>query len=488
MTKIIPKQPAIVFRNRLLKPSTKKAEPKEIDTKFIRNCAFNNERGDADLFVAIARGEFVYDDDEKKWYRHDKGVWREVKCEMVTIYQDLTFQAYKGLENILDNGNIKKTYRRIQNLRTSKAGLELARGLLMARAVDFDKVDTEINLTNGVFDFKSRTFRVHQPTDRFKIQLLYDYNPDADCPNFNAFLKRIFDSDTDLIEWLQHRIGISLTGLIPYEEFLFGYGTGANGKSVLVGILQMLLGEYCRNISADLLLTKQQSNEDERTKTRFFRARLIIANEVGQHKRIDEAMVKSLTGGKSDKIIARRLFNEQFEFIPTHKLWFFGNYKPNISGTDEAIKRRLKTLPFSVTIPKEERTDKEQLFAMFMAEIAGIFNWACEGYYKRPKEPESVREATDLYFAECDSLGQFLEEQTTKEPESRERLKAIFERFKQWCIDSGNRQIHKTDRELKKAILEKSIHEKLGYEEGKASGGGVIIKGLKIITNQTEAL
>lgn len=483
MTKMPPKPSASDLRNGVLKASAKKAEPKEIDLKFIQNCSFKNERGDADLYAAIARGEYVFDEDEEKWYRHSGGVWREVKCEMVTTYQNLTFKAYKRLESVLDEVNLKKAYKRVQNLRTSKAGLEIARGLLRVRSEDFDSIDTEINLKNGVYDFKSKAFRAHQSTDRFKIQLPYKYKPDEDCPQFKAFLNRIFENDKALIEWLQNRIGICLTGQIPHEEFIFGYGTGGNGKGMLTGILQMLLGEYCRIISADLILTNKQSNEDERTKVRLYKARLVIANEVGKHRRIDEATLKSLTGGKSDKIVARRLYGEQFEFVPTHKLWCFGNDKPNFSGTDEAMKRRLKTLPFSVTIPKDKRTDKEELFNVFRVEISGILNWAIEGYYMQPKEPGSVREATEEYFAENDSLGRFLEEQTSKEPNSRERLMVIFEAYKKWCIDSGNRQIHRTNSELKKAILERA-----GYEKGIYSGGAVAIIGLIMNSNQTEAI
>jgi len=379
MTKIPRKPIASDLRNGVLQPSKTIPDPKSISIEYIQKCAKNLERGDADLFVSLKRGFYLYDKTVSHWYYHNAGVWSDVNAEILISYQDVLSKAYKRLFEV-DSELAVKALKRVSTLSKSKAGIETARGLLISESKDFDANDEEINFQNGVFNFKSRTFRAHQPSDKFKIQLSYKYKPDADCPKLKAFLYQIFNGDSEIIEWIQNRVGTCLTGAIPNEELLFGYGTGANGKSVFIGVLQMLLEKYCVCIRADLLLSNQ-GKETERTFSRFFRARLVVANELERNKRIDEALVKSLTGGKSDKIIARYLYAEEFEFIPTHKLMLFGNYKPNISGTDEAIWRRIKTLSFSVTIPKEKRTDKEELFESFKSELAGIMNWAIDGYY-----------------------------------------------------------------------------------------------------------
>ena len=176
--------------------------------------------------------------------------------------------------------------------------------------------------------------------------------------------------------FLQVAIGYSLTGLTDEHVLFFLYGLGSNGKTTFLKALRMLFGEYATKTDIEALLA---GFANRNTATPYIAAlkgiRLAISTEIPEGRRLNESVVKDLTG--SDEVTGRYLFSNPFEFEPTHKLWIAGNYKPKIRGNDLGIWRRVRVIPFTVTIKSPRKMS--DILAELRAELPGILNWAVLG-------------------------------------------------------------------------------------------------------------
>ena len=294
-----------------------------------------------------------------------------------------------------------------------EAAMKMARTIpaVAARPGDFDRDPWTLNVANGTLDLETGQLLRHSPGDMLTRIAPVSYLPDAEAPIWIPFLNRVMGGNAALVDWLQKAVGYSLTGRTDEHAFLFLHGGGRNGKSTFCGALLDLLGEYACKIPAESLLTMRRSGgEASPDVARLAGVRLVIASELPENARLNEALVKDLTGG--DTITARHLYREPFDFRPVFKLWFYGNHKPVIRGTDEGIWRRPRMLPFTVQIPEAE-VDRA-LPDKLRAELPGILAWAVKGCRRWQAEglgiPAEVRAATGALRAENDVLGAFLAE------------------------------------------------------------------------------
>jgi putative DNA primase/helicase len=230
----------------------------------------------------------------------------------------------------------------------------------------------------------------------------------GNCPIFLEFLNRIFAGDKDLIAYIQKAIGYCLTGDIREHAMFFGYGTGANGKSVLLSTVAGTMGSYCKTAHQDTFTTTGVTQHPTDV-AGLIGARLVICGKVEQGRRWAEAKIKSLTGG--DRISARFMRQDFFEFTPQFKLFITGNHKPELRNIDEAMRRRLHLVPFAVTIPEGER-DK-QLLGKLREEWPSILQWMIEGAVRWHVEglgkPKAVEDATQ-YLESEDTLLAWIED------------------------------------------------------------------------------
>ena len=217
----------------------------------------------------------------------------------------------------------------------------------------------------------------------------------------------------------------------------FLYGTGANGKSVFVNTLATILGDYAANAPMDTFMeTRTDRHPTDMAGLRG--ARFVAAIETEQGRRWAESKVKSLTGG--DKISARFMRQDFFEFFPQFKLFVAGNHKPAIRNIDEAMKRRLHLIPFTITVPPERR-DKH-LQQKLLAERDGILAWAVQGCLDwqrlgRLDPPQQVVEATEEYFEAEDALGRWLDERCVLDANAKSLTSELFADWKQWAESAG---------------------------------------------------
>lgn len=258
-------------------------------------------------------------------------------------------------------------------------------------------------------------------------------------PQWSAFLSRITVGDTELQGFLQRYIGYCCTGLTTEHVFVFAYGTGANGKSTFINTIARIFGDYVA--IADMGTFIASKNERHPTDLAKLRgARLVVAQETQKGRQWDETKIKALTGG--DRLTARFMRQDFFDFAPTFKLFIAGNHKPRIGSVDEAMRRRLLLAPFTVRIPPRERDP--DLPERLWGERAAILRWCLDGCLLWQRDglapPACVRDATDEYFRGQDTVGEWLEDCTQDRGElAFTRMTALFSSWKEWCEERNHR-------------------------------------------------
>jgi len=274
------------------------------------------------------------------------------------------------------------------------------------------------------------------------------YDKDAKCPHWIDFMNMITESDQDYVKYLQKIIGYSLTGSVDDHSFFFLYGKGKNGKSTFTKVLQLLSGDYYSQADADdVMLGYKRSNQATPAIARLKGNRIVVASEVGEQKKLNEVQVKNLTGG--DTIVARHLYCEPMSFEPTHHLFVYGNHKPTITGDDEGIWRRVRILPFNVTIPDDVVMDMKDVIDMFKEELDGILTWAVQGALLWKEEgldmPRVIRNAVGDYRTEQDVFQLFLDDMVDMKPSGVISKEDLFKAYKSWCIEN-NEDMDRTKR------------------------------------------
>jgi len=293
-----------------------------------------------------------------------------------------------------------------------------------------------LNTPGGTVDLRTGEIKQHRRDDY--ITKITASGPGGDCPQWLRFLDRVTGSDLGLQSFLQRIIGYALTGSTREHALFFLYGTGANGKSVFLSTISRLLGDYAKTASASSFTAS--TTEQHPTDLAGLRgARFVTAIETEDGARWAESKIKSLTGG--DKIAARFMRCDFFEFIPEFKLVIAGNHKPGLRSVDEAIRRRLHLVPFTVTIPQDERDPR--LGEKFREELPGILAWAIEGSLAWQREglnpPVLVLEATADYLAAEDAIGRWLEDRCITGGTSWTTGAALFSDYQAWSELAGER-------------------------------------------------
>ncbi len=301
-----------------------------------------------------------------------------------------------------------------------------------------------LNTPSGVVDLRTGEVR---PAERSLYQTKITAvgpDPDGACPLWLRFLHRITGGDAkeqedkaaayELQQFLRRMAGYALTGSIRDHAMFFLYGTGANGKSVFLQTIAGILGDYSRTAPIEAFTITNKSETQHPTDVAGLQgARLVTAVETEDGRRWAESKIRALTGG--DPIAARFMRQDFFEFVPIFKLLIAGNHKPSLRGVDEAIRRRLHLLPFTVTIPKEERDP--DLSQKIRKEWPAILQWMIDGCLdwqdKGLAAPGVVTDATEQYLSDEDAIGRWLEDACVRNPNAWSATRALFSSWTAWC-------------------------------------------------------
>lgn len=303
-----------------------------------------------------------------------------------------------------------------------------------ATVEEWDADPMLLNTPGGIVDLMTGELSRHRP-DLFLTKITAA-TPGGECPRWRAFLDEVTDGDVDLQGFLARVAGYGLTGSTAEHALFFCYGTGGNGKGVYLNTLTWALGEYA-TIAPMETFTASQIDRHPTELAMLRGARLVVSQETEEGRRWAESRIKSLTGG--DPITARKMRADFFTFMPTFKLIVAGNHKPALRTVDEAMRRRLHLIPFTVTIPPHRRDPN--LSDALRAEAGGILRWAIDGCLEwqrtglRP--PAAVVSATRDYFETQDSLQSWIDECCEAGANRWELPAALFASWTKWAEKAG---------------------------------------------------
>jgi putative DNA primase/helicase len=288
--------------------------------------------------------------------------------------------------------------------------LDLAQGLLVVEDNALDSDPWLFNTATCTINLRTGFGYPHDSRDLFTKIARVKAKPGAKCPVFLSFLHRVTAGDADLQNFIQKAVGYSLTGATQEQVFFFLYGkSGNNGKSTLINCIREMLGDYAIHAQTETFLTKQYDNAIPADLARLEGARFVSAVEANAKRHLDEAKIKSLTGG--EPITARLLYKNFSQFVPEFKIWFAANDAPRVHASDDALWRRIRTIPFNVSIPASE-VDPD-LLCKLTAEWPGILNWAIQGCLKWQKErlgePLAVQNASAKWRNDVDHVRRFVD-------------------------------------------------------------------------------
>lgn len=363
--------------------------------------------GNARLLVAQHAAELRYVPDAGKWVTWDGSRWAWHPDDGPAI------EAAKDVISRIPTDNKALAGHRLKSMSARRIAdatrLARANPGMRVSTTQFDRHPWQLNTPAGVVDL--RTGETATPTPALFHSKQTAVAPDTDMPTplWDRFCASTFAGNPRVEQYVRSLAGVSAVGEVREHILPFLHGPGGNGKTVLLEVLTSLLGDYATEAPAGFLIAGRDKHETELANLQG--RRLVVASEVNENTRFDEQKVKSLTGG--DKITARFMRQDFFTFTPSHTLWLAGNNQPKVETGGYSFWRRLRLIPFTHTVPDEEKIDglAERLVA---EEGPGILAWIIDGAVDYAKfginTPADVLAATSEYQAEEDHLGRFVDD------------------------------------------------------------------------------
>jgi putative DNA primase/helicase len=409
---------------------------------------FTRQHGDSLLYVHKWR----------RWHPWDGTRWRE--DETLRVF-DIARRICRRTAEFAETEHARKTLRAAKT-RAAVVSLAMDDRTHARVPEDFDRDPWLLNTPGGTVDLRSGELREHRRSDM--ITRCTTVTPGGKCELWLAALERWTAGDYDLKGFLQRLFGYALTGLTREEIFVFFYGTGGNGKSSALSLWTKILGDYAGVAPVEMLTaTKYERHPADLASLRG--ARLAVAQETRAGREWDASQIKALTGG--DPIPARFMRGDWFSYVPTFTLIVSGNNKPSLRAVDEAIRRRLLLVPFTVTITPEEREAIPDFKARLEAEAPGVLAWGIEGCLAWQRgglqAPDSVRAATEEYFASQDTVSRWLEERCAVARNASATKRALYDSFLKWAEENH-------EFVLKKRELLERLRERLPELDETSSG------------------
>ena len=411
------------------------------------------EQAAARRFVAQFGGEVRYVPAWGKWLVWDGKRWKiDDGCRVESLAKQTADGLWGDIAQELQRCPRDAVSSLVSYGRSVSSANGLSHVIQIARSdativVTPDQLDRDgwlLNCGNGTLDLRTGKLRLHSKCDLITKAAEVEYREDADCPTWLRCIRTWMNDDQELIDFLRRLAGYWLTGEVREHVLPVFHGPGSNGKSVFVGVLETLLGpDYAMHAPPDLLMLKK-SDAHPTERADLFGRRLVSCMETQAGRRLNEALVKELTGG--DRVRARRMREDFWEFEATHKFVVGCNHKPIVDGTDNGIWRRLRLVPWTRIIPEAEQD--HELPQKLRNELDGILLWCVMGCREWQAvglgTAAAIEAATSGYRTESDILGQWLDDRCVLLETARTSSQALRDDYVQWCSINGPEPVNST--------------------------------------------
>jgi putative DNA primase/helicase len=440
--------------------------------------SFNlTDLGNAERFKAKYGHKVRWCETWNKWVVFNDKCWEIDRSGRVDQLGKATVRAiYKEAAAEEDDDKRKKIVKHAaasESNRAVRAMLDRAKSELPITPEEFNTHLHLINCNNGTLDLRTGGLRQHNALDFLTRCIKLNYNPLAPCDQWKHFLNTIFAGDADLIKFIHQALGMSLSGDTSEQCLFICHGNGSNGKTTMLEAVRIIMAGY--GLAANIESFQVRKNETVRNDiAELYGARLVTASENTIGSRLNEAFIKKATG--KEPLRARRLHENEFEFMPELTLWLAVNHKPVVKDTTKGMWRRVHFIPFQVTF-EEHQIDKHFVEKLLTHESEGIFAWLVQGciaWYTagRLNVPKAVKDATQAYKAEMDTTSNFLANECQFAEDERATTKELLERYESWCEENGE---HYHAKDLKRALNERGLHSRRG------TGGSYVYHGVRVL-------
>jgi len=302
---------------------------------------------------------------------------------------------------------------------------------------EFDGNPMLLGCRNGIICLITGRLLTPDPKMLVTRKVNAEYDPDASCSTWLQFLNQCFTGDKETIDYIQKALGYSLTGLVTEEVLHFCFGMGRNGKSVFANVITKIMGGYAITAPAEMLMRRERNGATNDI-ARLCGSRLVLANETRSDQRFDDLMIKTLVS--TERISARFLHNEYFDFWPSFKIWIRGNHKPVITDDSNGAWRRIRLVPFENNIPEED-VDPD-LENKLLIEKNGILAWMVQGALRWKSEglvsSSRIKAASNQYRNDCDIIGEFIEDNCTIDPNAKVPRTVLWGKWQFWSNQNGH--------------------------------------------------
>ncbi len=432
------------------------------------------DSGNAEAYAETIISKFLYIPENKQNFLYAVDRWKpDNSGKLIHGFKNWTRQMHLKAFQIKDedkrNALLKHFLKNESHARIKAMEALVKSEPGMSKSIaEFDTEPGLLNLRNGVLDLYNNDLLPHRADFYLTKITPVEYKPGALAPAFMKFMEQVTNGDKELQNYIQKAIGYALTGSTEEQCIFILYGTGANGKSTFIETIKTLMAEYAVTVPVEALLSRASGMASEIVRLRG--ARLAITGEPERGAKLSEGLIKILTGG--DTVTGRGLYKDSEEFTNHAKIMLVTNHLPQIAGTDEGIWRRIRVIPFTVTIPEEKRDKK--LLTKLKAELPGILNWAVEGCSLWQQEglesPQIVKQWTGRYRDDQDTLRDFLDDCMVRDAKSKILCGELYAAYTIWCMNNS-------EPELARKVFTSSMEER-GFQKRKGTAGNLYFYGI----------
>ena len=448
--------------------------------------AKHKDYGHAVVLSEKFKGRYRYALHRKQWMQYSGKVWEPISDErmnkiaadeLIEYYQEVCIEAIQTFHK-RDASDAMLKWREAQTYARVQGALNFLRGWegIMTEHSEWDRCPWFFNCLTGTIDLRDGQLHDHD-VDQLITQIApVEYQPEAGGGLWSAHIEK-FLPDFDVRRMVQRNLGLSLCGAQLAEIFPIWYGTGGNGKTTTIRVIQNILGNYAIKAVTDLLIASKYEKHPAELAD-LCGARCVFSIETDRERRLAEARVKELTGGEPIK--ARYMYGNFFQFEKTWTLFLITNHKPIIGGTDEGIWRRVKLIPWTVCVTNKDRIPQDEMMDMLMQESSGILNWLLAGFRDAIEDPEweapEVGIITNEYKHDQDRLSGFFDDACEIGKQYRCISTELYQAYCRYCENMNEKPYQ--PRSFNKMLKEREFI--LSHAGGKSEFTGLRLKGTEL--------